>query len=118
MENPVSPDFNGNIKAYLKYLLEKHIGQANAITAKNLSEILDGDERHVRVFIRELIAEGLPVASTTKLPYGYFIVESLEEAKQYAASIRRRLIEDAYRRRDFNRSVALHSEQVKQGRLL
>lgn len=111
-------DFNGNIKAYLRHLLERHVGHANAITAKTLSRILDGDERQVRIFIRELIAGGLPIASTTRLPYGYFIIETWEEAKQYATSIKNRLIEDAYRRRDFNKSVALHLEKAKQGRLL
>jgi len=65
--------------------------------------------------IRDLIEEGYPIASSTgKLP-GFFIADTPEEVKDYAQSLRDRLIEDARRRRDFIRASypILHPEQIK-----
>jgi predicted transcriptional regulator len=90
----------------LKEILNIHRGRKRAITAKELSERLNMDERFVRNQIRSLIAEGIPIASSVTKPYGYFIVETLAEASEYAQSLRERLIEDALRRRDFKRAVA------------
>lgn len=93
-------------------ILKIHRGRNRAITAKELSLLVYGDssenpQRHLRLKIRDLIAEGYPIASVTsgKTP-GYFIVETLAEASEYAQSLRERLIEDALRRRDFKRAVA------------
>ncbi len=107
-----------NIKSQLKYILSKHEGCANPIPARELSSILHKDERLVRLFIRELIAEGLPVASSTESPAGYFLVTNLYEAHKYSESIKGRLIEDALRRRDFIRSASLYLRQATQGRLI
>ncbi len=87
-------------------LLKIHRGRDRAITAKDLSQILNSDERFIRSKIRGLIAEGWPIASVTKPPHGYFIVTTLQEAEDYKRSLRERLIEDALRRRDFKRAVA------------
>lgn len=107
-----------NAKAHLKYILCKHEGSSNPITAKALTDSLHIDDRAVRLLIRELIAEGLPIASSTQSPQGYFLVTNFYEAQRYANSIKSRLIEDATRRRDFNRSASLYLKQATQGRLL
>lgn len=87
-------------------ILKNHRGLNRAITGKELAMLIgDPDDRHIRVGIRELIASGIPIASSTKLPYGYYITETLQEANAYMQSLRNRLIEDALRRRDFKRAI-------------
>ncbi len=66
---------------------------ANALGFKN--------DRLVRHVIRELIAEGLPVASSVTPPQGYYIASSLDEADAYMKVLKSRLVNDAFRRRDF-----------------
>lgn len=63
------------------------------------------DDRTIRAVIRELIADGLPVASETTPPAGFFIATTQEEVMAYAKALRDRLIEDAKRRRDFLRAA-------------
>ena len=107
------------LKTELRKILERHEGRDHAITGMELARILNQrDDRRIRILIRELIIEGLPVASTTSQPAGYFIPESYEEAREYAESIRRRLIEAAIRRRDFRRAADCHLRLAKQGKLI
>lgn len=102
----------------LRPILEKHEGRRTAITSRELAAVTGQHERAVRLAIRELIEDGLPVASSTEPPAGYFLVVTMKEAEQYAASIKSRLIEDALRRRDFRRAAALHLKPATQGKLL
>ena len=90
----------------LKEILRIHRGRSRAITAKRIAELVDAEERFVRVKIRSLISEGWPIASVTEKLAGYFLVETIEEANNYAQNLRNRLIEDALRRRDFKRAIA------------
>uniref|UniRef100_A0A6M3IV08 Putative structural protein n=1 Tax=viral metagenome TaxID=1070528 RepID=A0A6M3IV08_9ZZZZ len=95
-----------NLKGNLKAVLLRHEGPERAITAKTLAHMFGyKDDRAIRLAIRDLIAEGLPVASSTENTPGYFIVTDRKQAEQYALSIRSRLIEDAIRRRDFRRAA-------------
>ncbi len=106
-------------KAQLKVILMAHEGEARAITGRQLAGGLgQKDDRRVRLIIRELIAEGLPIAANTQTPPGYFVVTTRQEAEQYASSIRRRLIKDALRRRDFRRAADQHLTPAKQGKLI
>jgi len=108
-----------DLKAHLKRILLFHAGKARAITGRELAAIVGHrDDRRVRQVIRELIIDGLPVAASTESPAGYFLVTCRQEADEYAASIRSRLIEDALRRRDFRRAAAMHLAPATQGRLL
>jgi len=108
-----------DLKAYVGNILLNHKGKAQAITGQKLAAMVGHrDDRRVRQVIRELIIDGLPVASSTESPAGYFLVTSHHEAEEYASSIRSRLIEDALRRRDFRRAAAMHLAPAKQGRLL
>ena len=103
----------------LKLILLRHEGKARAITGQELATIVGHrDDRAVRLAIRKLIANGLPVASSTEPPAGYFVVVTRQEAEVYAASIRSRLIEDALRRRDFRRAADMHLTPAKQEKLL
>ena len=110
---------NGDLKTELKRILLRHEGKARAITGRELATMVDyQDDRRVRQVIRELITDGLPVASSTEAPAGYFLVATHQEAEEYAASIRSRLIEDALRRRDFRRAADLYLAPARQGRLV
>ncbi|MCJ7829345.1 MAG: hypothetical protein MUP81_06365 [Dehalococcoidia bacterium] len=86
--------------------LKFHKGKDRAITAKELVRYTGKDDRAIRIEIRELIAQGIPVASNLKPPYGYYIANTIQEAKEYMQQLRNRLIQDALRRRDFKRAVA------------
>ena len=91
---------NGELKVEVRGLLR--YGRGKARTGKELAKILGfSNDRLVRHAIRELIAEGLPIASSVSPPLGYFIASSLDEATDYMKNLKGRLVEDAYRRRDF-----------------
>jgi len=81
-------------------------GQAKATRGQTIANRLGmKNDRLIRIAIRELIADGLPIASSVQKPYGYFIIETPEEAEAYMAVIKSRLVEDAYRRRDFKKAA-------------
>ncbi len=106
-------------KELLRNRLLRHRGRENAVTAMELARQFGyRDDRKIRIMIRDLISEGLPVAAATESPAGYFVIASILERDVYANTIRSRLKEDALRRRDFLRAAALYSEQAGQGRLI
>ena len=79
-------------------------GKATAITGSELAYRLDkSNTRTIRLAIRELIADGIPVIGSMHRPYGYFIAENIEECLGYMAQLRGYLIEEAKRRRDIKR---------------
>ncbi|MCJ7829182.1 MAG: hypothetical protein MUP81_05520 [Dehalococcoidia bacterium] len=86
--------------------LRFHRGKDRAITAKELVRYTGKDDRAIRIEIRGLIAQGIPVASNLTRPYGYYIANTIQEAKEYMQQLRNRLIQDAIRRRDFKRAAA------------
>lgn len=96
-----------------------HRGRALAIKGYEIARRLGyKDDRLVRIAIRQLIADGVPVASSVQEPQGYYIVESYQEALAYMAVLRSRLIEDALRRRDFKLAAYKYFEGAKQKKLL
>ena len=104
-----------DLKTEVRHILVRHEGHDRPITGKELADILKhNNDRKIRLAIRQLISEGLPVASSVHEPMGYFIVTTWEEARLYAESIRNRLIEDALRRRDFRRSAAMYLKPAQQ----
>jgi len=104
-----------SLKRELTEVIKRHQGRDRAITGMELAKRLNQrDDRRIRILIRELIEEDLPVASCGK---GYFIPNSYQEAREYADSLKGRLIEDALRRRDFRRAADCHLRPVEQGRL-
>ena len=89
-------------KECLRTLL--NYGQDGAITSKKLATLINSTDREVRLIIRELIAERVPVASSTDGKNGgYFIANTQAEAKDYIGKLRHRIIEDCLRLRDFKR---------------
>lgn len=97
---------NGNLKPAILRCL-RH-GKDQAITGRQLARILgQRDDRGIRLAIRRLIADGVPVASSVHPPLGYYIVSTLEEAEEYLANLTARIAEDADRQRDFRRAVEL-----------
>lgn len=105
------------LKQQLRCILERHEGRSMAITSQALAKITGQHERLIRLVIRELIKEGLPVASSTEPPAGYFLVAAMKEAEEYADSVKSRLIEDAKRRRDFRHAAAMFLKPAEQGKL-
>lgn len=82
-------------------------GRQNAIRGKNLAYALNQvDDRKVRVAIRELIAEGVPVASSVSEPMGYYIASNEHEAADYIRVLKERIKEDESRLADFEKAVA------------
>ena len=63
------------------------------------------DDRSIRQEIRTLINQGIPIASATQHPRGYYIIESPQEAERYTEQLKSRLVQDAYRRRDFKKAA-------------
>lgn len=112
---------NETKKAQSKRRLLAHIGRGRnrAITGKVLAQMIGSDavgqDRRLRVFVAELIEEGHPIASTTESPAGFFIANSPQEVNQYAQTLRKRLVKDAIRRRDFLRASReiLQPEQLE-----
>lgn len=77
-------------------------GKANALPGRILAQRLGfKDDRQIRIAIRALIAEGYPIASSVSPPMGFFIAQDKEEVARYLSALKGRLVEDAYRRRDF-----------------
>jgi len=102
------------LKADVFYYLKK--GRESAVKGSELAEILYlKNDREIRLIIRELIAEGVPIASSVYPPYGYYIVKTKEEAEDYLRVLKSRLVQDAYRRRDFKRAARaiLEPEQME-----
>ncbi len=100
--------YNSNTKNALKLILQNHEGRANAITRRELRELLNyHDDRQLRLMIRELIAEGLPVISCTEQPAGYYLPLTWDELKIGQLTIKSYLIEEAKRLRDLKRAGAL-----------
>jgi len=109
---------DNDLKLEVRTILERHEGRDRTITGKELAKMLNRkDDRGIRHIIRDLITEGLPVASTTGNPAGYFIASNLAEKREYEQSLRDRLIEDARRRRDFKRAAGNYLGLAKQGKL-
>ena len=94
------PSTSAELKQEVRLLLR--YGKEHARTGDELAKVLGfKDDRPVRLAIRKLIAEGLPVAASGN---GYFIASSLDEAIEYMRTLKGRLVNDAYRRRDFKRA--------------
>ena len=94
---------NGELKETVRAQL--HLGHARALPGQFLANKLGlKNDRQIRKVIRELIADGLPVAASVQRPHGFFIAETKQEIKSYATVMKSRLVEDAYRLRDFKRA--------------
>jgi len=88
------------MKDELKWMLK--YGRDKARKSTELQMALGAPDREIRLCIRQLIADGLPIASSTDgRTGGYFIANTQEEAKEYMGKLRSRIIQDCLRYRDF-----------------
>lgn len=82
-------------------------GRRNATRGKDLAYALgERDDRKIRLMIRELISEGVPVASAVSQPMGFYIVANEHEAADYIRVLKERIKEDTARLRDFEKAVS------------
>ena len=86
-------------------------GKHNAIRGEKLAKLLGHpNDRQIRIVIREMISNGIPVAASVGKPMGFYIADNYEEALEYMAVLRRRCIENAVRRRDFKKACLTYLE--------
>ena len=113
MKEPRTPE-----QKLILSLLERRAGGENAVQGSAVAFHVGKDLRSTRADIRDLIADGYPIASNEKKPYGYFMVQTRDEAKFYADSLKSRLIEIALRRRDFRQAADQYLTPAEQGVLI
>jgi len=100
----VSSEDRMRFKIAILRLLEH--GHERAMTVGELAECLGlRDHRKVRLIIRELTADGAPIASSVGEPPGYFFIRSREEAEAYHNILTARIHEVAERQRDFDKAA-------------
>ena len=86
----------------LNHLVTYRRGRKSAIRGKDLAwQWGYGDDRVVRLIIRELIAEGYPIAAAVSEPMGFFLAINEHEALDYARVLKERIKEDQARLDDF-----------------
>ena len=92
-------------------------GKGMAITGREMAGKLgEKNDRRIRLIIRELIREGVPIASSTDEDKGFYIAVTYKEWRHYRTSLHSRLVEDARRITDFDRayrSYQYHEEPVQ-----
>ena len=90
---------NGELKQEVRQLLRT--GKEKARTGKTLAFLLGyRDDRMIRETIRELIADGLPVISSVRPPWGYYISDDPEEITEHLGELRHRALEVLGRYKD------------------
>lgn len=82
-------------------------GRQAAIRGKDLAwQFGYGDDRMFRLIIRELIAEGYPIASSVSEPFGFYLVTNEHEALDYIRVLMERIKEDQARLDDFIKATS------------
>jgi hypothetical protein len=105
------------VKLCSRVLATIKTGRRNAVTGKEIARALgQSDDRKVRLIIRELIAEGVPVASSVSDPMGFYIAANEYEAADYIRVLKERIKEDTARLRDFE--TACHEFSIPEQRSL
>lgn len=78
-------------------------GLSGAKTGAQLADALGMyDDRRVQLVIRELIAEGYPIASSVVQPMGYYITKTKKEAEGYINVLKGRMNEIQARLTDYH----------------
>ncbi|MFH1543256.1 MAG: hypothetical protein ABIE03_01855 [Patescibacteria group bacterium] len=61
-------------------LIRKHIGKVDPIQVDQLMECVPLNDREIRRVVQYLVNEGnYPIGSTTKGPYGFYMIASFED---------------------------------------
>jgi hypothetical protein len=91
-------------RTVLQYIFK---GRRNAVRGKDLArQFGQPDDRKIRLVIRELISEGVPVASAVFEPMGFYIVANEHEAADYIRVLKERIKENTARLRDFEKAAS------------
>jgi len=107
------------LKTQVKEILLNHRGRGRAIKGQEIAQKLGfKDDRQVRLIIRDLIADGIPIASGTESPAGFYLVENKDEADIYMDDLRSRLKEIAIRRWQFRLAAKMSLEHFIQLKLI
>ena len=76
-------DMNEKEKKYqnkILKLIKKHISKTNPIQVDQLMESIPLNDREIRRVVQYLVNEGnYPIGSTTKGPYGFYMIASFED---------------------------------------
>ncbi len=87
-------------------ILQTHQGKAQAITVDELQQLVPISTRKIRAVIARLVTEHrIPIASSTQLPYGFYLITSEEEARQCMRQYWSRVREVSRRARRLNMAV-------------
>ncbi len=84
-------------KNQIRKVLERHEGRTNAITRRELRELLaipENQDRKMRELVGELRREGLPVLFATSEPAGYYLPASLNELEEGRRQLRSYIIDE------------------------
>lgn len=88
---------NKNIENQILKAIRKHIGRSNPIQVEELLKIIPLSDREIRKVVQSLINEGNhPIGSTTKGPYGFYMIADFEdylEAVKNLSSRKKKLVE-------------------------
>lgn len=83
-------------------------GRQRAISAKQLSRLTGLSDREVRAVVADLRREEYPIASAVNKPYGFFIPETLDEARECQSHIYARMREIGITARALDRAFGEH----------
>lgn len=107
MNKPFILTAEDRVKLHKKVLACLSRGKRNAIRGKELAIRLNQtDDRKIRLIIRELIAEGIPVASSVSEPMGFYLCANENEALDYIRVLKDRIREDSARLKDFEKACS------------
>lgn len=90
-----------------------HLGRARVITAGELAAHFNCPEPTIRAAISELCKDGIPVASTTRKPPGFWIPATAEEAVEGAQHLRSRIRKISQRAAGYRRGVYARFHNVQ-----
>jgi len=90
-----SIELKQEVKLLLKY------GRAHATTGETMAQRLHfKNDRLIRLAIRDLIAEGKPILSSIRPPYGYYLPDSPNDITEHLEDLRHRALEILGRYKD------------------
>ncbi len=90
MQLDMNLDLDRDEQAVMK-ILRKHRGRESAVKVNRIVQLTGINERQVRDIVKHLIHEHrVPVGSSTKKPYGYYWIETADEAFENYEALRRR----------------------------
>jgi len=90
-------------------------GRERAITGKQIADIMGSpNDRNIRIIIGKHIEEGIPIASATKPPVGFYIADTEGDALEYANNLHARLVSNSIRLKNFKLAAKhlLHPRQL------